>query len=750
MFSLQRRSIQQKIKFAILSICLTTLLLACSGILIYEFITFRQRMVNGLETTAQIIGSNSTGALAFDNKKDAEDVLNALRSQPRIISAAVYNQKNYLFASYVRDSLASTPPLTIFQTGSWFEKNRLVLFQPILLNKEKVGTIFLESDLQTMYQRFTSYVSIVLLVLIGATGIAVSAASKFQKKISQPILSLAQTTKAISQQSDYSIRAVKTSDDEIGFLADAINQMLTQIQERDTTLQQANETMTIEIRERKRAEEVLRLSEERFRHLFETHPLPMWVYDLATLQFLEVNESAIRQYGYSRDEFLDMRISEIRPPEEIPRLVENLKKQRTQLEASGIWKHRLKDGRIVDVEIVSHQTLYFNRQAILVVAIDVTERKKAEQDLKKSEERYRTLVSAMTSIVWTVDLEGNFTVPQKSWAKYTGQQWEEHAGRGWLNAFHPDDRGTIQQQWEQAKSEKTLYESEGRIWNIANQAYRYFVARAVPLSDSDGTVREWIGTVTDVHDRKLAEQEILKLNEELEQRVIERTVQLEAVNKELEAFSYSVSHDLRAPLRSIDGFSHAFLEDYGTMVDDKGKDYLQRVRSASQRMAQLIDDLLNLSRLTRAEMRREKVNLSEMVERITDELQKSQPERHVEFRIAENVLAEGDPRLLRIVLDNLIGNAWKYTAKHEQASIEFNIEQKNGQQAYYVRDDGAGFDMAYADKLFGAFQRLHAVSDFPGTGIGLVTAQRIVRRHGGEIWAESKVEQGATFYFTLS
>lgn len=216
-------------------------------------------------------------------------------------------------------------------------------------------------------------------------------------------------------------------------------------------------------------------------------------------------------------------------------------------------------------------------------------------------------------------------------------------------------------------------------------------------------------------------------------------------NKELDAFNYSVSHDLRAPLRSIDGFSQALLEDYEDQLDEQAKDYLERSRAASQRMGILIDDLLNLSQVTRTEIRREKVDLSALAQLVVSDLQQRDPDRNVVFEVAKGAEAVGDPNLLRAVLDNLIGNAWKYTGKQPQAKIEFGITEHDGQRAYFVRDDGVGFDMAHADKLFGAFQRLHGANEFEGTGIGLATVQRIIHRHGGRVWAESTVEKEPLF-----
>jgi light-regulated signal transduction histidine kinase (bacteriophytochrome) len=236
---------------------------------------------------------------------------------------------------------------------------------------------------------------------------------------------------------------------------------------------------------------------------------------------------------------------------------------------------------------------------------------------------------------------------------------------------------------------------------------------------------------------------------ELNERLVDHVHQLEAANKELESFSYSVSHDLRAPLRGIAGFARILSEDYGEKLDAKGLEYLQLLQKASDQMNGLIEALLGLSQVSRAEMRRQAVDLSALARSIAENLKRLEPERLVEFIIPDGIVANGDPALLQILLANLLGNAWKFAGKMPHTRIEFGVQDTGGRRVYLVKDNGVGFDTKYAGKLFGAFKRLHAGNEFPGTGIGLATVQRVINRHGGQIWAEAAVNQGATFYFTL-
>ena len=285
---------------------------------------------------------------------------------------------------------------------------------------------------------------------------------------------------------------------------------------------------------------------------------------------------------------------------------------------------------------------------------------------------------------------------------------------------------------------------------VANRPGGYEEAQIAQLQPFTTTCAALIDAYHNSQRRRHAESMLRRLNLELEDHVNQRTTELQASIRELESFSYSVSHDLRSPLRGINGFSSLLLQDYGERLDEQGREYLRRICSATLRMSELIDGMIDLAQLTREPIHLAEINLSRIAESIAKELHAAEPERRVEFTAEPDVQVRGDERLLRVVLHNLLSNAWKFTARKNVAHIEFGVRQKGSSTVYFVSDDGAGFDMRYADKLFGAFQRLHGVKDFAGTGIGLATVHRIVQRHGGLVWAEGEIDKGATFFFTLS
>jgi PAS domain S-box-containing protein len=601
------QAIQQKLINVIMVTSSAVTLLICVAFFAYEIFTFRQATLQELETLGQIISSNSTAALAFDDPKAANEILSALNAEKQVEAAALYDKNNNLFSSYPADLPRNSLPLAPGFVGYRFESGHVVGVQIVVQADQTLGTLYIRSNIEILYERAKLYAIVAFLILLGGFVIAYVLSKGLHQRISKPILSLAETARIVSQEQDYSVRAKKISDDEVGLLTDAFNQMLKRIEQQTLALSE---------------------SEERMRSILNSAMTAVIVMD-RNGKITDWNLRAEKMFGWCREEALNRDLADTIIPARL-----------REQHRSGL-QHYLKTG--------------------------------------KAEVFHRLLE---------------------------------------MPALHRDG---------------TEFPAELSISSLKTN-----------------DVLTFCGFITDITERKHNEESVKLFNQQLEQRVQERTQELESVNKELESFSYSVSHDLRAPLRAIHGYMNIFADEYSGKFDDEAVRLTTIIMNNTQKMGRLIDDLLAFSQLGRKELIRTQTSMTQMVLNICEEQKRIENVRSIEFIVHELPDMLVDTVTMRQVWINLISNAVKYTRNTEKAIIEIGSTDRDDEQMYYIKDNGAGFDMLYYDKLFGVFQRLHSQKEFEGTGVGLAIVQRIISRHGGKVWAEGKPNAGATFYFTLT
>jgi PAS domain S-box-containing protein len=545
-------------------------------------------------------------------------------------------------------------------------------------------------------------------------------------------------------------------------------QAATQTEQAETRREQAE--TKIEQTKTSTMEQALRASELSYRRLFEAAKDGILILDVNTGRINDVNPYLFNLLGFSRDEMMGKTVGELSPFKDI----EENKVMLARLQRDGYIHYEdlpleTRDGRKIAVEFVSNVYQAGDRKVIQCNIRNITERKRASEALRASEERYRTLYNCIDEGFCVVEmLFGQNGKPDDYRFLEMNPAFEKHTGiRGALGKrireFVPDHEAL----WFEAFGKVALTGEPVRFENEAKAMDRWFDVYAFRLGDS-GSLNVAI-LFTDTTKRKVAEEKIRQLNVDLEQRVAERTAQLKSANEELEAFSYSVSHDLRAPLRHIMGFVELLHKDAASSLSEKNLKYLATISDSARRMGNLIDDLLDFSRVGRAEMQKANINLDELVRDTLGDFQTEAKERKIVVKIHPLPMVQADRSLLRLVLVNLISNAVKFTSHRAEAIIEIGcVETDEGRErrdesqtappstldarpstTIYVRDNGAGFDPLYVHKLFGVFQRLHSNAEFEGTGIGLANVQRIIQRHGGRVWAEGKVDGGATFYFSI-
>jgi len=500
-----------------------------------------------------------------------------------------------------------------------------------------------------------------------------------------------------------------------------------------------------DITERKRAEEALRFSEARYRALYSDNPTMIATLD-ADLTMLSVNPSCAGQLGYTIDELEGQPVLKIFYEDDRSGVAAQLRRCLQNPNQVYRWQFRKvrKDGELLWVEEIAQAVYDLNGALnVLVVCQDITERRQAEEALRKSELKLSKIFHSVPALIGITTLaEGRCIDMNETGLRVLGYRREEVVGRTMLELGVWESRAERDHLIRLLEENGTARDFEATLRRKDGVTLR--VLFSADFIDFNGD-RYMLSIVKDITERKRMEEEIARLNADLAGRAAE----LEAAYREMEAFNYTVAHDLRKPLTAISGFCQVLREVCGNRLDEQCKGYLQEVYDGTWRMNRLIDALLNFSHLAHIEPHRENVDLSAMAQEVAAELRLSEPARRVTFHIAEGLQVQGDFNLLRVVLDNLLGNAWKYTGSREEGVVELDATEVDGKTVCFVRDNGTGFDMADADKLFTPFQRLPGAQESEGFGIGLATVERIVRRHGGRVWAEGEPGKGATFYFTL-
>lgn len=528
-----------------------------------------------------------------------------------------------------------------------------------------------------------------------------------------------------------------------------------------------------DITETETARQKVRLSEERFKSLYLQSPIGIELYDREGL-LLDLNPACRSIFGISDPEELrgfklfgdpNLSVSMIKDIKAGKMVRYTVTFDFDLVKANHLYSTSQSGIRKLDCHLAPWLDDSGGVGGYIVQIVDITDRELALESLKKSDERYNLAVAASNLGVWDWDTVSGTVYYSDRWKTQLGYEPEELANEfsTWEKLLHPEDHERMLREVNTYLGAPRQYFTAEFRMRKKDDSWCWIRNQAAPVLDDSGRVLRLLGTHADITEKKLAELEILRLNEELEDRVRERTRLLDSASRELQSFAYSVSHDLRSPLRALDGFSSMLRKEYAACLDDKALHYLERIEEGASRMGQLIEDLLGLCRITRSEFHPAEIDLARLSRMMAAEIEFDHPESRIEFSIPDSIPTIGDPGLLEVVLRNLMCNAYKFSTTQPVSRIRVGVLPQNSQGSvdgsdlvcpgtqpvYFVKDNGVGFDMRYADRLFAPFQRLHGMQEFPGTGIGLVTAQRIIERHGGKIWPRAALNQGATFYFTL-
>lgn len=846
---LRRLSLSKKLMAVTMLVTVVAMMAGFVAVIVNDYQKLKNNALERSQLIARTVGNYSAVDIAFLDHASAVETLSYLKTTPSVISADIFDLKKNHFVS-----LQSAPADFAAPNGvsSWhlFKDNTICVVEAIRDKGRDFGYIQVSFSTTSLLNEFLSNIFSMLLVLAALLMMAYFLAVRLQRIASDPLLQLADASRTVARNADFSVRVHHDADDEVGTLYSAFNNLLQQVEQREysqntaqSALRQSEEqwrsiaeyspdyimridelgnilfinrsfpergkpksvelnifslfsmdshsvmedahgyvwetgksttytavystpkgdiyfeanvgpvfhessvvALTIsarDISDRLQTEEAL----SRFRTALDSSDDNIFLIDPQEMKFVDFNLAAVQDLGYTRMELLAMGPHDLKPffnKDDLQKVFQKVIESNDGIgEVSTV--HRRKDGSEFHAEI-RFNVWRPEGEAPLIIALarDIGERLKAEVEILK----LSRAVEQTTNTIIITNADGVIEYVNPAFTLETGFSASEAIGKTpGILASGETPHEVYLDLWETISNGDRW---QGELLNRKKDGDTYWELAAIsPIKDENDNITHYLGIQIDISQRRQTEAELANYRDHLEELVKGRTKELEEVNKELEAFAYSVSHDLRAPLRAIDGFSRILLEDYAEVMDEGAQSYLKRIGANADKMARLIDDILELSRLGRAELKMTTVDLSGIADEVVQTLREGEIEREVSVSIQAGLVAQGDATLLKVVMMNLLGNAWKYSSSTAHANIEFGTAHEQDETVYFVKDNGAGFDEQYAHKLFAVFQRLHSASEFEGSGVGLATVARIIHRHQGRVWGEGKVGAGATFFFSL-
>lgn len=732
--------LRRKFLVGTLAITLPAIALVSIFLIVTEFRSVRATRLANTRAFVGMIAKNAAAALIFDDAKVAQQILSGITANPSAEVAALYDQQGKLYARFPTNLPLSSVPDRGQPAGLNYTATRLEIFADVVNEVgHHAGTAYVRVNLNDMRQRFFVYVSTVVFISIVAALLVLVLSRLIERWTVTPLLELSRTAETIAAQGDYSLRAHKQGADEVGALVDAFNQMLEETQHSQAALQ-ASEARKAAIL-KSALDAIITIDHED--------------------KLLEFNPAAEKIFGYTRDAVLGRRMAELIVPERFrARHYRGLAHYLATGEGPVLQKliempATRASGQEFPCELAIVPIPGSTPPSFTAFVRDITERKLVAEALRESEEQFRSMANNILPLAWMANADGGIFFYNQRWFDYTGTTFDEMQGWGWEKVHHPDHIKRVVEKWREHLRRGETWEDTFPLRGRDGQ-YRWFLSRAFPLRNAQGEITRWFGTNTDVTELRETQEALeragAKLRQhsaELETTVAERTAALRETVGELEAFSYSIAHDMRAPLRSMTGYSSILSSDYSEKLDEEGRDFLRRIANSAERLDRLIQDVLNYSKVVRGELKLESIDTAKLIHEIVDSYPNLHPP-HAEIIIQEPLPSvRVNPAAFTQIISNLLGNAAKFVAQGVKPRIVVRAETFADHVRLWFEDNGIGIELEAQKRLFQIFQRIHRPDLYEGTGIGLAIVRKAAERMGGRVGVESEPDKGSRFWVEL-